>query len=63
MKKFITIVISILVILLGGFGIYSIFFKQDKDVELKERVMSRDFKEAYTSRIKSSFFIFKNLIF
>ena len=34
MKKFITIVISILVILLGGFGIYSIFFKQDKDTTL-----------------------------
>lgn len=34
MKKFVAVVISILVILLGGFGVYSIFFKQDKDTTL-----------------------------
>ena len=34
MKKIITIVVSILVILLGCFGVYSVFFKQDKDTTL-----------------------------
>ena len=34
MKKIIAIIISILVLLLGGFSIYSIFFKEDKDTTL-----------------------------
>lgn len=34
MKKIITIVVSILVVLLGCFGVYSVFFKQDKDTTL-----------------------------
>lgn len=34
MKKIIAVVISILVILLGGFGVYTVFFKQDKDTTL-----------------------------
>ena len=34
MKKIIAIIVSIFVILLGVFGTYSIFFKQDKDTTL-----------------------------
>ena len=34
MKKIIAIVISILVILLGSLGVYTVFFKQDKDTTL-----------------------------
>ena len=34
MKKIIAIVVSVLVILLGSFGVYTIFFKQDKDTTL-----------------------------
>lgn len=34
MKKIIAIVVSVLVILLGSLGVYTIFFKQDKDTTL-----------------------------
>ena len=34
MKKIIAIVVSILVVLLGSLGVYTVFFKQDKDTTL-----------------------------